>query len=119
MIPKLVKEYGEAAQLDICIEECAELIHACSKYKRAGGDGYKTSTNKKFTRIDLTEAVAHAINAIRGVMLIAEIEEMDVRLKTYESDMQALGKTNLPTDKNKEWLYDNECLTELLPGEEE
>jgi NTP pyrophosphatase (non-canonical NTP hydrolase) len=34
-----IAQWGEMAQIDICIEECAELIHALSKLKRGSRTG--------------------------------------------------------------------------------
>ena len=36
---KAIAQWGEQAQVDICIEECAELIHALSKLKRGSKTG--------------------------------------------------------------------------------
>lgn len=34
-----INSWGELAQVDMCIEECAELIHAISKLKRGSKTG--------------------------------------------------------------------------------
>lgn len=115
MIPNLVREYGEIPQLDICIEECAELIHACSKLKRAMNDGYKTRTTEPQARDDLEVAISHAVNAIRGVMLLSNIDAHAVYKDTYTSDVVSTGDSKLSEEENVKWSFDNAVLIDLVP----
>jgi len=36
---KAIKKWGKSSQIDVAIEECAELIKALIKYRRAKGNG--------------------------------------------------------------------------------
>lgn len=118
MILDFVKEQGEIAQLDICIEECAELIHACSKLKRTMKDGYKTTTTEPQARDNLGIAIAHAVNAIRGVMLLSDIDAHSVYKDTYTSDVIATGGSTLSSEDNVKWSFDNAVLMDLVPSGE-
>lgn len=116
MITELVKGYGETAQLDICIEECAELIHACSKLKRAKKNGYRTETTEPQAKDDLIVAIAHAVNAIRGVMLLSDIDAHAVYKDTYTSDVVSTGDSKLSDEENVKWAFDNAVLINLVPN---
>lgn len=118
MILDFVKKQGEIAQLDICIEECAELIHACSKLKRAMKDGYKTTTTEPQARDNLGIAIAHAVNAIRGVMLLSDIDAHSVYKDTYTSDVLSTGGSALSSEENVKWSFDNAVLMDLVPNGE-
>lgn len=124
MISKLVKEYGEIAQLDICIEECAELIHSCSKLKRALGNGYETGTSVELARSALQNDLGQAVNAIRGVMLLSKINSDLMSRDTYWSDVFAFKAKfglgcSLSDIENEKWKTENACLLKLLPKETE
>lgn len=117
MIPKLVKDYGETAQLDICIEECAELIHAISKYKRSKGMGYRTGEDKALTMYKLKEALADAVNAIRGVMLVCGVDGHIILKNTFTADMKADSLKAMAKEDWDKWEQENACLIKLLPEE--
>lgn len=112
MITKLVKDYGETAQLDICMEECAELIHACSKYKRSKGIGYKTWDNEAISYQNLLEQIAHCVNAIRGVMILEQIKGKDLMQEIYFSDIKSLGRLFTEEEKMR-WAVENKGIVHL------
>lgn len=89
MIKQIVDSYGEKAQLDITIEECAELIHAVSKYKRAKYGGYKTGVGEDYAKDKLVEAMAQSINAIYSLVYIADIDLGMVKKEVEASDKEA------------------------------
>lgn len=116
MITEFVQQQGEIAQLDICAEECAELIHAISKYKRAKGLGYETTVSEGQTRTNLIEALAHSINAIRGVILLEKVKSRSVLSETYYSDLRALNRLMTPKEQDT-WEKENKCLVRLFLAE--
>ena len=116
MITEFVQQQGEIAQLDICAEECAELIHAISKYKRAKGLGYETTVSEGPARTNLIEALAHSINAIRGVILLEEVKSRSVLSETYYSDLRALNRLMTPKEQDT-WEKENKCLVRLFLAE--
>lgn len=89
MIKQIVDYYGEKAQLDITIEECAELIHAASKYKRAKCGGYKTGIGEDYAKDKLVESMAQAINAIYSLVHITGIDLDMVKKEIEASDKEA------------------------------
>lgn len=115
MIYDFIKKQDENAQLDICVEECAELIHAISHYKRAKGNGYKTHLSKMTARSELTDAITDALNSIRSLMLIARIQPELIFVKTYTADDCFSIKNGMPficgTEK---WKKENEVLKDLI-----
>lgn len=88
----VVDFYGENATIEICMEECSELIHALSKYKRACGDGYSTDTDTKTAYDGLVKAIADATNAIDSVVYIVGINPKDVEVAIRESDDEAFAR---------------------------
>ena len=104
MDKEIVKMYSENDNIDICIEECGELIHALSKYKRSLGYGYLTKTPPDKAYFDLIQAIADAQNAINSVMyaigidekgIIKEITRADKKMMdilNFEEDMKTLGE---------------------------
>lgn len=78
MNEKILKKYGTTDHIEICIEECAELIHALSKLKRSYGIGYATPTTIEQARLDVIQALADAINGIDYVMDSLNVSIEDV-----------------------------------------
>lgn len=93
MIKQIVDVYGEKAQLDITIEECAELIHAASKYKRVRYGGYRTGVGKEYARDKLVESIAQAVNAINSLVYIAGISEEKIKSEIELSDKETYYMT--------------------------
>lgn len=116
MITDFVQQQGEIAQLDICAEECAELIHAISKYKRAKGIGYKTNVSEGPARMNLIEALAHSINAIRGVILLEKVQSRNILNETYYSDLRVINRLMTPKEQET-WEKENKCLVRLFLAE--
>ena len=77
MNKEVVNAYSENDNIDICIEECSELIHALSKYKRSNGYGYLTNTTPAEAYLDLIQAVADALNAIESVSYKMKISNLE------------------------------------------
>lgn len=82
----IVKHYGMRAQMDITIEECSELITACSNYKRATGDGYRTQVGQEKAKAKVIENMAHVANAIRSLMFLLGVSESQIEEEIRKSD---------------------------------
>lgn len=89
MDKEIVKMYSENDNIDICIEECGELIHALSKYKRSKGYGYLTKTTQKESYTNLVQAVADAINAIESVSYKMGLNKYDIGFEIAKADAKA------------------------------
>ena len=92
MNKKIVEAYGLNAQLDICCEECGELIHALIKAKRAAGVGYHTPITAEKARAALLKSLAHAPNAMDSVAYLLSIKETDIQEEIMRSDILALNR---------------------------
>ena len=68
-VDKCVEHFGSYGQIDILQEECAELIKACSKVKRA----------KEGSLENLKEELAHVAISSGVVANILGITEADIR----------------------------------------
>ncbi len=63
-----VERYGQVTQIDMVIEECAELIHAIQKHRRGGekpGDTYRLAANLVEEGVDV-ELCLEQLKAIMG-----------------------------------------------------
>lgn len=99
----LVKRYGLDAQLDICVEECSELIRACIHVKRACGKGYATNTSILESAKKLEEEIAHVTNAIRSIKYLLEIpdERIEARIKESDERAEMLGRLKNRTEEEE------------------
>ena len=70
---EIINHYGLSAQLDQLIEECAELIQAINKHKRACGNGQPVKMDTLSSLINVLEE-------------IADIEVVIDELKAYAPD---------------------------------
>ena len=97
MKKEIVDHYGLIAQLDMCEEECAELIKACSKYKRVMFPGYyanRKGTTPKEAYAAIVEEIAHVTNTLRSVQYLLGITDGDVESMIEASDnitLDAMG----------------------------
>ena len=102
MDKEIVKMYSENDNIDICIEECSELIHALSKYKRRKGYGYLTKTPRDKSYIDLVQAVADCINAIESVSYKMELNKSDIVFEVAKADAKARRNLYGETEEENE-----------------
>ncbi len=102
MDKEIVKMYSENDNIDICIEECGELIHALSKYKRSKGYGYLTKTPRDKAYIDLVQAVADCINAIESVSYKMELNKSDIVFEVAKADAKARRNIYGETEEENE-----------------
>ena len=68
IIKDSIKHYGVDAQSTVCMEECAELIHAISKEKRGKHD-YK----------HLAEEIADVIICISMLQAMYHVNDLDIQ----------------------------------------
>ena len=102
MNKEIVKMYSENDNIDICIEECGELIHALSKYKRSKGYGYLTKTTQKEAYTNLVQAVADAINAIESVSYKMGLNKYDIGSEVAKADAKARRNLYGETEEENE-----------------
>ena len=102
MNKEIVKMYSENDNIDICIEECGELIHALSKYKRSKGYGYLTKTTQKEAYTNLVQAVADAINAIESVSYKMGLNKYDIGFEIAKADAKARRNLYGETEEENE-----------------
>lgn len=102
MKKEIVKMYSENDNIDICMEECGELIHALSKYKRSKGYGYLTKTTQKEAYTNLVQAVADAINAIESVSYKMGLNKYDIGFEIAKADAKARRNLYGETEEENE-----------------
>lgn len=102
MDKEIVKMYSENDNIDICMEECGELIHALSKYKRSKGYGYLTKTTQKEAYTNLVQAVADAINAIESVSYKMGLNKYDIGFEIAKADAKARRNLYGETEEENE-----------------
>lgn len=78
---KVAGFYGYEAQSNQLVEECAELIQAVNKYRRARGLGQSTP-------VELMEAKDNLIEEIADVEVM--LDQIKYLLKVHELDIQAV-----------------------------
>lgn len=71
----VVNSYSLIDNLDILQEECAELIAACSKVKRAHDCGYITEASCKDSGENLIEVISDVKSCIDAIMSIMDIQQ--------------------------------------------
>lgn len=87
MNKETVKYYGYEAQSSQLIEECAELIQAVNKYRRAvAGLGQPVAEDKKAVALEnLVEEIADVEIMLEQVKYLLQIPEEDLlAVKTYK-----------------------------------
>ena len=77
MRDEILRAYSLIDFMDILQEECAELICACSKYKRCTGHGFKTEAN-------IIDTVDNIVEEIADVSIC--LEQMKHFFKDYKID---------------------------------
>lgn len=73
-IDKCIEHFERDEQLDILQEECAELIKACSKYKRANNAWSQYECIK-----DMAEELTHVAISSAVVSKLLNIDEQDIQ----------------------------------------
>lgn len=99
MKKNIVKAYGLTVQLDMLMEECGELIWACSQYKRAAGEGYVIGKTKKEAKEGIIREMAHVTNAMNSVMYLMPIAVEQVMEEIKKSDEQAESRLHAEREK--------------------
>jgi len=98
-IEKAIKTYGALAQLDMVVEECAELIQAINKLKRSGNVGMSVSDTNSFSgnqKEKYVKAYASLCSEVADVKIM--IEQMEIMLnkaqikRDYDSKIERLQK---------------------------
>lgn len=87
---ELVTKMTEIENLDILMEECAELIQAASKYKRSIGFGLPTPISKEDAISNFIEEVADVTACI--IQQFALSKDIDVDIKDIGSIIEIKSK---------------------------
>lgn len=90
---ELVTKMTEIENLDILMEECAELIQAASKYKRSIGIGLPTPISKEDAVSNFIEEVADVTACI--VQQFALSKDIDVNIEDIEDIIEIKSKVSL------------------------
>lgn len=90
---ELVTKMTEVENLDILMEECAELIQAASKYKRSIGIGLPTPINKEDAISNFIEEVADVTACI--IQQFALSKDIDVNIKDIGDIIEIKSKVSL------------------------
>lgn len=78
MSKEVYYDMGTRANIDLLQEECAELISACNKYKRAQGFGFPTPCTIDKAVNNIVEEIADVENCIANVKRLLGIEQSEV-----------------------------------------
>lgn len=73
------KYYGYEAQSNQLVEECAELIQAVSKYRRARGKGQVTTEKEQMALDNLVEEIADVEIMLEQIKHLLQIPEEDIQ----------------------------------------
>ena len=90
---ELVTKMTETENLDILMEECAELIQAASKYKRSIGLGLPTPVSKEDAISNFIEEVADVIACI--LQQFALSKDIEVSNEVIENIMEIKAKVSV------------------------
>lgn len=76
---KIAEHYGYEAQSNQLVEECAELIQAVSKYRRARGKGQVTTEKEQMALDNLVEEIADVEIMLEQIKHLLQIPEGDIQ----------------------------------------
>lgn len=91
-LKKVADYYGYEEQSNQLIEECAELIQALNKYRRAGGKEQKTD-------IGVLDALANVIEELADVEVM--LDQIKYLLNISEDDILAIKKAKAVRQRNR------------------
>ena len=82
---KIAEHYGYEAQSNQLVEECAELIQAVSKYRRAGGNGQITTKKADIALENLVEEIVDVEIMLEQIKHLLDIPEDNLQaLKIFK-----------------------------------
>ena len=86
MKTEIVENHEWYETLDMLMEECAEMIHACNKLKRACGIGYPTKTTRDEASKEFDQAVADCLNALYSAMYDMNVDDDKIEMLIEAAD---------------------------------
>lgn len=92
---KVAEYYGYEAQSNQLIEECAELIQAINKFRRARGLGQATPADLMAAKDNLIEEIADVevmLEQIKYLLHIPEIDILAVRKNKMSRTLERMSK---------------------------
>ena len=79
--------FGYEIQSDQLVEECAELIQAVNKYRRARGIGQATTISKEVALANLIEEIADVESMLEQMKHLLKIPQEKIeRIKVFKSN---------------------------------
>lgn len=82
---KNAEHYGYEAQSNQLVEECAELIQAVSKYRRARGTGQETPLKEQVALDNLIEEIADVEIMLEQIKYLLRLCDMDLlKMREYK-----------------------------------
>lgn len=97
---ELVTKMTEIENLDILMEECAELIQAASKYKRSMGLGLPTPISKEDAINNFIEEVADVTACV--LQQFALSKDIEVSTEVIENIMEIKAKISVRRLNNRD-----------------
>lgn len=92
MRDEILKAYSLIDFIDILQEECAELICACSKYKRCTGHGFKTGANIIDAVDNIVEEIADVENVLNTLKQLMNIDKDTIDKIIDEKDDRSIKR---------------------------
>lgn len=92
---KVADFYGYEAQSNQLVEECAELIQAVNKYRRARGLGQATPIEFMAARDNLIEEIADVEVMLYQIKYLLEVQEADlleIKDRKMSRTLERMGK---------------------------
>lgn len=80
------KHFGITDRMNMCIEECSELIQAISKIKRIAASGIVQGSDVDKAKQNLIEEIADVENLTQQIKELLRIEEKVEDAKQYKID---------------------------------
>ena len=100
MRDEILRAYSLIDFMDILQEECAELIRACSKYKRCTGHGFKTEANIIDTVDNIVEEIADVESALNAIKQLMNIDEDAINKIIDEKDDRSIKRLSEGKENN-------------------
>ena len=90
---EVAEYFGYEIQSEQLVEECAELIQAISKYRRARGTGQTIALSEEAAYENLVEEIADVENMLEQVKYLLKIQQSEIdEIKAEKTEKIKVGK---------------------------
>lgn len=86
--------------IDILQEECAELICACSKYKRCKGHGFRTKASLSATVDNIIEEIADVEGLLRTLKYLINVDDDTINKLIDEKEERSVKRLSEGKEDN-------------------